>query len=759
MRRGGSLVRSKARQPAKGAQQAVAALPWGRIVPLLALLVLPLLSLAAAPAAAQIPQAAGDEPALITADRMTYDEQLGIVTASGSVEISQGGRALVADSVSYNVNTDVVTASGNVALVETTGDIYFSDYMEVTGDLREGFVRDIRVLMTDNSRMAAASGVRTGGNRSELSKTVYSPCELCATDPTRAPLWQIKANKVVWDEEEQVIFYRDATVEFFGVPVFYTPYFEHPDPTVDRKTGFLTPTFGNSQQLGTIIETPYFIVLDDTSDVTISPIFTTKQGVVGQGEVRKLFENGYAEVGGSATFADFVEENGEVVDQRFRGFIEAHGRYDIDDNFRAAVDIARTSDDTYLRVYNLGSESTLTTQALLEGFDGRDYGSLRAITWQGLRDDDDPGTMPIILPLAEYSHISEPDQWGGVYRFDASVLSLFRTEGRDTRRLSVGGSWTLPYTAPSGEVYTLTAALRADGYWTDDFDPDDPSNLDPGSSFGNEFAGRIVPEVALNWRYPLVRQTGSMQQIIEPIAQIRLAPPNVNPDGIPNEDSLGLEFDDTNLFSLSRFPGLDVVDPGPRIDYGLKWTGLGAGGGYTSVFVGQSYRPLADNDDVYPLGSGLENHVSDIIGHIEASPAEWLNASYRFQVDAQSYSFSRHELSLNAGIPELNLEIDYLYSDELLTSFTSDELLQNRNELYVRLNSQFAENWSGFVSHRQDFEEGIALTTRVGLKYQDECFTIEGIYERTNFRDREVEPDNAIMIRIALRNLGEIAVE
>ena len=107
------------------------------------------------------------------------------------------------------------------------------------------FIRDIRVLLSDRSRLAAASGLRTGGNTTVFKKGVFSPCELCRDDPTRAPLWQLKAVEIEHDQEEQVIRYRDAWMEIFGIPIFYTPYFEHPDPTVERKSGLLAPTVGS----------------------------------------------------------------------------------------------------------------------------------------------------------------------------------------------------------------------------------------------------------------------------------------------------------------------------------------------------------------------------------------------------------------------------------------------------------------------------------------------------------------------------------
>ena len=116
-----------------------------------------------------------EEQVLISADQVIYDESLGVMTASGNVEIAQGGRVLLADAVTYNLRAKVVSASGNITLLEPSGDVLFADYVELTDDLREGFIRDIRVLMEDRTRLAAASGQRSGGNRTEFNKAIFSP--------------------------------------------------------------------------------------------------------------------------------------------------------------------------------------------------------------------------------------------------------------------------------------------------------------------------------------------------------------------------------------------------------------------------------------------------------------------------------------------------------------------------------------------------------------------------------------------------------
>jgi LPS-assembly protein len=339
----------------------------------------------------------------------------------------------------------------------------FANFAELTGDLQEGFIRDIRILLSDRSRLAAATGTRTGGNRSILKSGVFSPCELCREDPTRAPLWQIKAAEVEHDQAARVIRYRDAWMEIFGVPVIYTPYFEHPDPTVDRQSGFLAPTFGASEVLGSTYQQPYFWAISKDRDFTFSPIFTTKRGVVGVGKYRHIFPNGTMDLRGSATIADRERNDGSIESDVFRGHIDSSARFDINDSYRMGVDVQRVTDDTYQRLYDFSTEQDLTSRAFIEGFNGRNYLAVNNYLYQGLRSTDLDSELPIIHPLAEYNYMSDPGVAGGKYTLDASLLALTRSEGRDSRRVSVALGWELPYTGPAGDVYNLVARVQGDG--------------------------------------------------------------------------------------------------------------------------------------------------------------------------------------------------------------------------------------------------------------------------------------------------------
>ncbi|MEX0921258.1 MAG: LPS assembly protein LptD [Rhodovibrionaceae bacterium] len=723
-----------------------------RLVVALVLLGLPTQSLLAAGsliAQDQLPD--GEIPALISADSITYDQNLGVVTATGDVEVAQGDYTVLADTISYNMRSGLVSASGNVALVGPRGDVVFSNYLELKDNLREGFIRDIRVLLSDDSRIAAASGSRTGGTRTTFNKAVFSPCPLCPEDPMRAPLWQLKAERVVHDQDEETIAYHNAWMEIYGVPVLYTPYFEHPDPSVERKSGFLSPSFGISNRFGGSISTPYYWTLGPDEDFTFTPLITTKQNAQLAGEYRRLYENGFLELRASATVADREDEDdGDVDHDVFRGHIDAEGEFDLDDTWRAGFDVEAATDDTYLRAYDISNDSRLTSRAFLEGFRGRTYASVESFAFQTFRQGEENDELPIIAPIASYNFVGEPMDNGSKFNADASFMNLYRQDGRDVRRLSANVSWDLPYTTPGGHVFKVTAGLQGAAYWTYGVDPD-TNDFDPPNPQGEDFAGRLFPYLAMQWRYPLISHHETFYQTIEPIAQIVVAPDGGNSGDIPNEDSLEFEFDDTNIFSINRFPGVDRVSPGQRFDYGVKWTYGGYDGGYAEVFLGQSFR--LDEAEVFDNKSGVRDNVSDIVGRTVIRPIEDLDLSWRFRLDSDDFSLRRNELVLDTGPEALNMQLGYSFID----GGVQEDFPDDRHELIGRINSQFTEYWSGFVQHRHDLEKGRELSTSVGLTYENECCTVAAIYKRSNYDDREIDPDESIFFQVSFKHLGSFS--
>lgn len=681
-------------------------------------------------------------PLLLSADEITYDEQTSQVTARGNVEVIQADRILRTDALTYNQASQVVAATGNVAIVEPSGDVIFADYVELSEDLRQGVIDNIRILLSDNSRMAAVGGQRTD-TRTEMRRAVYSACDLCEKDPSRPPLWQVRAQRIVHDEVSRDIIYTDAVVEFFGVPVAYTPYLSHPDPTVKTRTGFLAPTLGSTKDIGQFIKTPYFVSLAPDEDFTVEPIFSTETVVVG-GEYRKRFTNGEIVTSGSITQADRKTANGTLEQDRTRGHIFSRSRFDIDDTWRAGGDLQRSSDDTYLRRFRYGTQKVLRSTAFVEGFHGRSYANASSYLFQDMRPGIDDDTVPIVLPSLAYNFVGEPSASGGRWLVNASALGLTRYDGTDSHRISAEAGWMLPYIAPAGDVYTVTATIRGDGYLVNDFVREDGKQ-------DNGLTGRVFPQIAFDWRYPFVRTDGAVQQFIEPILGVVAAPSGGNPNRIPNEDSQRIDLDDVNIFSHNRFTGLDRVEPSSRVAYGVKFGAMGARGGGTSVFLGQSFRMREET--LFPAESGLRDEFSDIVGRVRVDPADYLSLMYRFRMNTEHFENKRNEFVISAGVPAFRVFTDYVYADR--PGFTND--LSDIEQVYAGFSSRILPDWTVTAATRRDLtnSEG-ALSYQAGLIYEDECFILGLTYVRSYTSDREISPGQSILLRFALKTLGEV---
>jgi len=713
---------------------------------LLAILLAAVLALALRPS----PAAAIDEgdftvdSVVLLADEVRYDQALQIVTASGNVELSSGGRILRADTISYNQQLDVVTATGNIVLLEPTGEVVFSDYVELSGDLKNGVIKGIRILLDENTRIAA-NGARRTDNITEMAKGVFSPCDLCDDDVNAAPFWQIKAVKIVHNQNTRDVEYYDATFEAFGVPIAYTPYLTHPDPTVKRRSGFLAPSYGSNSNLGLILNVPYYFNLAPNRDATLTTMVLTKEAPVLIGQYRALTDTGGYLLDGSITYTDARDDKGnEEPGKAFRWYLKGDGQWAYDDTWRYGFDLYRASDDTYLDRYDFDNEDTLTSDAYIEGFRNRSYASVYGYVFQGLLDDDVQDEIPIAAPWLRYQLVTDPQADGSFFTLDASGLALTRDVGTDMRRVSVGGAYELPYLTPDGQVFTFRASLRADGYNVSDVE------TGPGPDTFSGYTGRIWPVASAEWRYPFVRNSDGFQQIFEPIVMPVISPNGGNPSEIPNEDSQDFEFDDINLFSENRFPGLDRVEDGFRVNYGIRLGAFADGGGRAELLVGQVYR--AEVGDTFAPGSGLDKHFSDYVGRVLVSPADYLDLLYRFRFDNDGFAVRRSELGFVAGPDWFRVSASYinLKDDPELVVDTTGE----RKQFFTNANVIISENWSLNGNWREDLTGEGTLSYGGGLVYENECIVIEGGVRRRFYENNDVTPDFTVLFTIRLKQLG-----
>jgi LPS-assembly protein len=688
------------------------------------------LTLAAAlPARAQLPPEKPEIPVALVADEVTYDTDTGLVTASGNVEIFYGQRTLTANRIIYDSNTGQFTAEGNITLRDPSGATVFGDFAELDEELRDGLVRGARAVMGEHIKLSAAEARRIDARFNALTKAVYSPCKVCPDDPT--PLWRIRARRVIHDEVERVIHYEDATLDVLGVPIAWLPYFSHPDPTVERASGFLVPEFRQSSVYGYGARVPYYWVIDDYSDLTFSPLLTSGDGAVAVLEYRRAFSSGDFMIAGSLTHNNY-DDGGAL-----HGHLEAKGEFGLPENFRWGFDGTVTTDNGYLRRYDFKDDDRLTSELYMRRYQDDGFFDVTALYFQSLRDDEPAGQIPVVLPDFDARRELPGVLLGGDLGLFASSAVLLRDEGPDTVRVSLGTDWERQKTLPSGVALRAFAEVRGDLFVVDDF-----SGIEDATEF------RLAPLAGVEARFPLIyEQDNGVAHVLEPIAQAIAAPYGGNGSGIINEDSQVTEFDETNLFDTSHFTGYDAFEEGPRLNLGLRYERLSPGGLNFDASVGRVFR--LRRADEFSSGSGLVDAASDWVGAWSASYDPYVTVRQRVRV-GDGFSLTRNEIEGELTFGRLGLSANYIFLENDPTIAAP----LDREELNTRAKFTIDRNWSVSGNVRRDIERSEFVEIGGGLTYANECCQVDFFVKRDFTKSDDAPASTSFGVLVRLFTLG-----
>lgn len=706
---------------------------------------------AAAPGATALPGGAvsQDQPVTFTAEEVEYDQNRALVTARGRVEAWQGNRMLRADEFTYDRNTGVATARGNVQLIEADGQVIFADSVVLRNEFKDGVLEGLRGLLAQNGRVAAAGARRTDGNFFDLSRVVYSSCEPCQTDPLSPPIWQLRARTATLDQAARQVRYRDAVVEFAGIPTFWTPYLQHPSAGAPRQSGFLSPTFGVTDYLGAFVETPYYWAIDETQDLLLRPMIASGNLPNLGLEYRRRFNFGEIAAEGSLGYLNGEQNTPEGT----AGHIFSRGRFSLDENWRAGFNYNWATSEDYLRIYRYGARRLLDQNAYAEGFWGAQaYARVDARAYQGLRSTDNNSQIPYVLPNTYADWVAPTDSLGGTLTIDTWNFAVFRDQGTSTQRGSTRIGYNLPLYDAVGGLWTVRGQSDLSAYaYTGLADaPNFSTSADNGS------IGTANIRVALDWRMPFVRSAGAYgRQVIEPRIQVVGGPLTGNQSSVPNEDSIDLEFTDANLFNLNRFVGRDRQEGGTRIDYALRGAWYFPNGGMAEGLAGASYRIQNDGGPFY-ANSGLVNRASDYVGRARLRPVSWLEFLGRGRFAQEDAAVRFLDLSSTVNLTTgTALTGGYLYTPAVpyLTPF------QDRNEVAAGV-SQRIGNWRFGAFVRYDVELNRPVVVSASAAYEDECFLFEARFLKRFAEDpstNNLYPANTVLLfRIGLKTIGDV---
>jgi LPS-assembly protein len=755
-----------------------------------------------APPRPKPPRPPNDGQMLVQAVEVDYDYNNSRVSAVGNVQMFYNGTSVEADKVIYDQKTKRLHAEGNIRMTDADGKITYANIMDLSDDYRDGFVDSLRVDTADNTRMAATRADRSSGNYTVFENGVYTACAPCKDDPKKPPLWQVKGARIIHDQMDKMLYFENAQLEFFGVPMAYLPYFSTPDPTVKRKTGFLMPSVTSVTGYGFGVETPFYWAIAPDYDATFNPRFTTQQGVLFQGEFRQRVANGSYQI--RAYGIDQLDPGayaGQPGDRTFRGGVEAKGQFALNDKWVWGFDGVALTDYMMLSDYRLSqykdplsSFLNLPTEAVsqlyLTGVGNRSYFDARAIYYLSLSGNQ--SQVPVIAPVIDYSNVINHSVLGGEFSYKGNFTSLTRdTAAFDpiTAAASASGAclptsadpaaitrtncllrgmpgtytratgemdWRRSFTDSAGEIWTPFASLRADAIDTSVANQPGVSNFLP---VGETQAVRVMPTVGLEYRYPFINVQPWGTTTIEPIAQVIIRPNEPDAGKLPNEDAQSMTFDTSNLFSVDKFSGYDRIEGGGRANAGVQATTQFDRGGAVKVMFGQSYQLFGMNSfavqDVTntAVDSGLATARSDYVASAEYSPNKTYTFSVRSRMDEATLNVQRFEAEGRANFDRWSVSLmygDYAPQPDL-------GYLIRREGILATGSVKVAANWVVTGAARWDLVANQINQYVVGAGYVDDCFVLAANYVTSYSYSTGITPPvlgHAFMLQIGLRTLA-----
>jgi LPS-assembly protein len=748
------------------------------------------------------PPAPNNGQMLVQATEVDYDYNNQRVSAVGNVQMFYNGTSVEADKVIYDQKTKRLHAEGNIRLTDAAGKITYANIMDLSDDYRDGFVDSLRVDTEDQTRMAATRADRTSGNYTVFENGVYTACAPCKDDPKKPPLWQVKGARIIHNQTEKMLYFENAQIEFFGVPMAYLPYFSTPDPTVKRKSGFLMPGYTSVSTYGFGVEVPYYLALAPDYDLTFNPRFTTRQGVLLQGEFRQRLINGSYSI--RAYGIDQLDPGafaGQPGDRQFRGGIDTKGQFALNDKWTWGWDGVLVSDYYFMSDYRLaqykdplGSFLSLPTEAIsqlyLTGVGNRSFFDARTIYYLSYSGNQDQ--VPVIHPVIDYNNVINSPIFGGEFSYKTNFTSLSRetavfdpittlanTIGLCTNasadplaripsqcllrgmpgtytRLTAEAEWRKSFTDPFGQIWTPFAILRADAMDASISNQPGVSNFLP---VGDTQALRPMPAIGLEYRYPFINVQPWGTTTLEPIAQVIIRPNETYAGKLPNEDAQSLVFDTSNLFAVDKFSGYDRVEGGGRANVGVQATTQFDRGGSVNMVFGQSYQLFGLNSYAVAdatntgLDSGLQTARSDYVASVNYSPNRTYTFSVRSRMDEATWNVNRLEAEGRANFDRWSVSLMYgNYAAQPDIGY-----LTRREGILTSASVKVATNWVVSGSARWDLEANKLNQYVVGAGYVDDCFVLAANYVTSYTYSAGTTPpvlSHAFMLQIGLRTIA-----
>jgi len=704
----------------------------------------------------------------IYADKIEYNKkELTISTSKKSIYLDGKGNKLEANNFFYNLRLKKIIASGDVNYFSNTNDHFKFSVFEYYEETQRGSGKNFSGLLNDKSSLEGASAkidqikgiLIVNQDKSRKKRNAYTSCEdekgLTASMLEKCPDWSITSSKTTHDQNEKMIYHKNVLVNIKNVPVFYTPYFSHPDPSVKRKSGFLPPSIKNFENLGKSFKAPYFLVLGENKDFTFTPTYYIEENPVFLGEYRQINKNSefYIDTSYSQGYKKLNKKNDDGVlinrtgGSRNHFFFNFLGNYDdlIFTTNDLEMNIQKISQKNYLKVHQINTEhikqdvSSLQNNIILRSFEDNKQLRLEAYLYENINEENHSKKYQYTLPSIRFDNFFRKFNQSISFSNSFSAKNLGENINQMNQTNQIGTTSDLKkINSIQGMGNVFRTRVRNENIYND--------NVDNAKENLNNDAYLTV---AMENSFPLVKWNGNTEEFISPIIFSKYTTGSME-----NASAQSKILNYQDVFSMDRNNSGTNNETGASVGYGVTYN-INKKNLENEVYLDAKFsigQVLRKNTlEEMPKNSSLQEKRSDYVGvssfKIKSKKLNnsELNLGYNYIVNKDLNAFLKNEINTTFENDKNNLELSYYKVSKIGDGHYVD----------TKYKRKFDNNFNFSIGVRKNLQTNFTETNFIGTNYDSDCLKIELNLSKRFYYNQDIRPSNNLTFSIMLKPFGQ----
>ena len=674
-----------------------------------------------------------------TSDYLTVNENTDVMTATGNVVIISDNRKIIADKVTYDKIKDKAIATGNVIMTDKDGSKHESNKVILTDKFKSLLAIPLYSKLIDGSVIIAKDLKKDSLGKSIFNEGIYTACD-CNLKDGETPIWRLESDEIIHDPIKKTVYHKHVKMKIFFIPIYYLPYMSHPDWTVRRRSGFLTPVYGYSKRNRFHAKIPYYFAPenDETWDMTITSHQSGKRGNADQLNFRKEYEKTKLNAN---VFKGNLNTSSKDGDDVFGGNLSLSS--ELGNNWNMELVGKYSDQDTFMRNYGFDSDSEYKSFIKLNKTNKNSFSNIEFYNIENLDTGINSYNEPILAPSVNHHIFNSNNDYN--YDIKINAHSVRNDEYYDINRWSGSGNFNKSLRYKKLKIEG-DADLSLDLYSINGRPTTDTNK--------SQYVDRISSGVSIAASKEYYITNNSLDYTFEPKIQISARMSSDTSDKIPNRDSSGYRLDEANLFLNNQYQGRDNIQENHRVNMGFTSMLMTQNFGDANFFIGQSQRLGGTNKNNTTTKEGRQSHI---INTLHWNPDEKYNFSWVSLYSHHNFSSDLSDFVFNGNTKNgFNYSINH---SAIKNGFVTND--SDREELAFGISKNFS-NLKTSYSRIMDLNNGKedVISETIGIEYTagymfQNCLTVSLQYKNSGgSQDRTILEENSIYLTFDFRNLG-----